>query len=278
MTSEETSSDAAGGKGGRVRTSERAGAYAVPALSKAAEILELLASEPAGLSATDIAARLGRSMGEIYRLVVALERLDFLTKDALLDRYALSLKLFELAHRHPPTKRLIRAAIPILERLAVEAEQSCHLGVLHGDQLVILAQADSPQPMRYSVKIGATFPALETSSGIVILAHSDERVQEQFLSSLLPEARGPMAERFARALEVGHERHASAVVTGVTNLSRPVFDHAGTPLAAITIPHLRQVPVHTEIERALEMVIAAADALSAGLGWTGAAEPNPHTL
>lgn len=251
----------------------RSGAYAVPALEKAAEILELIASQPAGLSATDIALRVGRSMGEIYRVIIALERLGYLTKERDQDRYALSLKLFELAHRHPPTTRLIHAAIPILEKLASDADQSCHLGVLQNERLVILAQVDSPQPMRYSVKIGASFPALDTSSGVVILAFSDHEARELHLASLAAGERDAMRARFEAARRLGYEQRQSAVVTGVVNLSVAILDHAGAPQAAITIPHLTQTPERVDIDQALRMAVAAADGLSRSLGWPGPDTP-----
>src|SRR6185369_4788995 len=86
----------------------RRDAYAVPALDKAVEVLDLLASSSDGLSMAEIVTRSGRSMGELYRLVVALERHNLIERDAERERYALSLRLFEMAHRHPPTDRLIK--------------------------------------------------------------------------------------------------------------------------------------------------------------------------
>src|SRR3546814_3341465 len=85
------------------------------------------------MSMTEMVTALGRSMGELYRVVVYLERRGYPTRDADSDRYALSLRLFEMSHRHPPTDRLVKRAIPILEALAAETEQSCHLAVLHDD-------------------------------------------------------------------------------------------------------------------------------------------------
>src|SRR3546814_10583255 len=76
------------------------------------------------MSMTEMVTALGRSMGELYRVVVYLERRGYLTRDADSDRYALSLRLFEMSHRHPPTDRLVKRAIPILEALAAETERS----------------------------------------------------------------------------------------------------------------------------------------------------------
>src|SRR5690349_16681852 len=56
--------------------SARPARYAVPALEKGLDILELLASSPTGLNLTAIASGLGRSTGEIYRILQFLEARD----------------------------------------------------------------------------------------------------------------------------------------------------------------------------------------------------------
>lgn len=240
--------------------------YSVPAVAKALGILELLAGEAGGLSMTDLSARLGRSMGSIYRIVLELHRHGYLLKDPATDRYALSLKLFELANRHPPTERLVRLADPVLQELAAGVDQSCHLGVLLGDELLVLAKADNPLPMHYSVKLGARFPALETSSGVVIWAFRPKKERSALLRTLEGQARLELKERFGSVRAVGFERRASAVVTGVTNLSAPIFDHAGSAIAALTVPYLAQLRQRASVEEAERRLLAAASALNRALG------------
>lgn len=253
--------------GGAKRGAGTSAAYAVPALTKAVEVLELLADEPVGLTATDISARLDRSMGELYRLIVAMQRLGLLSRDERDERYSLSLKLFEMSHRHPPTARLVQSALPVLEALARQSEQSAHLAALAGDMLVILAQVESPRAMHYAVRVGASFPVLETSSGIVIIAHSEQRVQDHYLAHLPKDERDAMRQRFADARRLGYECRDSSAVTGVVNISRPVFNHAGVPHAAVTVPYLGQTRSRVDIDGTLPMVIATADELSHTLGW-----------
>src|SRR5687767_11391657 len=70
--------------------------YAVPALEKGLEILELLARSPNGLNLTTIASSLGRSTGEIYRILQFLEARDYIVRDRNSDSYSLSMRLFHL--------------------------------------------------------------------------------------------------------------------------------------------------------------------------------------
>lgn len=236
--------------------------YAAPAVDKAFEIIDLLSREVAPLSVTDMAGRLGRSASQIYRVVQALHRLGMLVRDEEDDRYSLSLRLFEVATRHPPQARLMFQARPILGQLAEESDQSCHLAVITGTSVVILAQEDSPMAMHYTVKVGSRFPAMETSSGNVIAAYLGPTEQELLLADVPEDERAEHRERFGRIVANGHERRGSDVTAGVINLSAPVLDPAGRPLAAITIPFLPQRRMRRSADEVLQMVIAAAEKLS----------------
>jgi DNA-binding IclR family transcriptional regulator len=247
--------------------------YSVPAVRKALAVLELMAGRGQALSMTEIAQALGRSMSEIYRVVLELERQGYLARGPSGEGYALSLKLFELAHQHPPTERIVRLSEPMLHELARATEQSCHLAVVEGMELLILATADSPRPINYALKIGARLPAIETSSGVVILAFRDRAAQVRLLDHLPAAERALYDVRFRQIRATGHERRSSAVVAGVTNLSAPIFDRLDRAVAALTIPFLFQLRLRASLEEAEARLIAAARTLSASLGWR--AEPAP---
>ena len=80
--------------------------YRAPALDKGLDILELLAETDEGLSQAEIAKALNRSPNEIYRMLDRLVRRGYIARTTT-DRYELTLKLFALAHRHAPMRRLV---------------------------------------------------------------------------------------------------------------------------------------------------------------------------
>ncbi|KAA0971978.1 IclR family transcriptional regulator [Aureimonas fodinaquatilis] len=241
---------------------DAAPSYAAPAVDKAFDIIDLVAGEIDGLTVTDIALRLGRSTSQIYRIVVSLHRLGFLRRNEQTDRYELALKLYELATRHPPLQRLIHHANPVLAALSDDTDQSCHLASITGTSLVILAQADSPMPMHYTVKLGSRFPAMETSSGVVIGAFSSPNRQQILLADFSAEEQKQFRARFDAIARDGYERRDSEVTAGVINLSKPVFDAAGQPVAAVTVLFLPQRRMRFELDAVLEKVLAAADELT----------------
>src|SRR4051812_40551914 len=87
--------------------------YRAPALDKGLDILELLAEEPQGLTRGEIVKAMGRGPSEIYRMLERLVARHFVTRSLEGDRYALSMKLFVLSHRHPPIQRLVSHALPV---------------------------------------------------------------------------------------------------------------------------------------------------------------------
>jgi DNA-binding IclR family transcriptional regulator len=251
--------------------------YSVPAAEKALDVLEFMASQSDGMTVTELAGALGRSVHEIYRVILVLEARGYLYRRSGSDRYRLSLKLFELAHRTSSVRQLTDAALPIMQALAPMAQQSCHLAVLSGHEALIVLQIDSPLPMRYSVMLGAKFDFAETSSGVVIYAYSAQYVRDQLDAWLLADGRlsreiAQVAARSASILKVGFEVQKSLAVEGVTNISVPVFDHLGHVVAALTVPYIPQRAATVALQKVRDLTIEAGRAISINLG-AGTREP-----
>src|ERR1700744_5274288 len=102
--------------------------YKAPALDKGLDIIELLSETDESLSQAEIAKALGRTPNEIFRMLGRLVRSNYVVGTST-DSSELSLKLFGLAYRHPPMRRLVSLALPSMRRFARAAEQSCHLVV-----------------------------------------------------------------------------------------------------------------------------------------------------
>lgn len=238
----------------------------VPSVEKAFDVLELLAGEEEGLTMNEMAASLGRSMGEIYRIVVCMADRGYLSRSRDANRYALTLKLFELSHRRGPTERLIIRAQSVLERIASRTGQSCHIGVLNRDKVLVLSSVQSPQHAGYAVRIGALFPVERTSSGHVILAFSSQDTRKRYLARKPKRQREELAARFSRIRASGFEDAPSTMIEGVRNLCAPVFDSRGIA-AAITSGFISRFDQSATAEESLAMLRASALELSRALGF-----------
>jgi DNA-binding IclR family transcriptional regulator len=219
--------------------------YAAPALEKGLDILELLAAASDALTHSQIADRLGRSVPEIFRMLVCLEERGYISRMGPDERYQLTLKLFEIVHQHRPLQRLITQARPLVQRVASETGQSCHLAMLNSAEVVIVAQADAPGNMGFSVRPGANIDLLNTASGHVILAFQSDEVRARALGARRLRLGKPTPPGLYRHLDQirrrGYEELASYQVHGVVNISYPVLNQHGEAIAAMTTPFIAHI-------------------------------------
>lgn len=219
--------------------------YTTPALEKGLDILELFASTSEELTKREVARRLGRTVSEIFRMLVCLEQRGYIAESPEEDRLRLTLKLFKLAQEHPPVKRLTAKALPVMHNVAHKTNQSCHFGVLDGGQVIILAQVDAPTSTGFYVKAGSIVDLMEAATGHVILAHQRPEIRDRAIREWQRDTNqsvpSDLEEHLAKIRRRGFEERESYQVNGVINISYPVFDDQGYAVAALSVPFLKRV-------------------------------------
>jgi DNA-binding IclR family transcriptional regulator len=255
------------------KSSPRLG-YSAPALEKGMDIIELLADAESGLTVSDISERLKRSMSELFRIIVVMERRGWLQKNPETSRYSVTYHLLKIAHQSTPTQTLTSAAAPVMHDLSIRINQSCHLVVRSGTQgLVILRQENQKRHANLSVRLGAVIDLASSCSGHVLLAHLDAAEREPLLRSL-PRARGVSQSKLLSTLDKvakrGFELHPSPITAGVTDISYPVRGYDGKVVAALTVPYLHALDnsLPTTVEQTKRAQDQAARRISESLGWT----------
>ncbi|MBJ9683252.1 IclR family transcriptional regulator [Burkholderia multivorans] len=202
--------------------------YRAPALDKGLDILELLSEQKEGLTRTEITKELGRNASEIYRMLERLVARRYVMRSPGGDRYTLSLKLFALAHRHPPMNRLIAEALPPMQRFADAAEQSCHLSVYDRGSLLVIAQVDGPGSWGVSVRLGSRVGLAEHRK-----VQGEAPLNEPELASACESTR-----------QAGFLQQDSRQAYGVTDLSAPLLGPSGQAIAVLTCPYMRRIDAH----------------------------------
>lgn len=260
---------------------QRKGSYSAPALDKAFLIIELLANNPQGLLASEMAAALGRSLGELFRIVVVMEEAGYLQKSELTDRYTATYKFLDVAYRATPARKLVVTAQPEMQALAAAIGQSCHLVVAKAGEGLVIAREENPGTRGFALRVGATIDLIDSCSGHVLLAFASTERSAQMLdrASALrgtpPEA-ASLSERLGQIRADGYCQRQSSITRGVTDISCPVRGFDGELLAALTIPYLEvvdgsQVATVDESRRELRLT---AERISVALGWRPV-EPAP---
>jgi DNA-binding IclR family transcriptional regulator len=250
--------------------------YAAPALEKGLDILEVLADSVTGYTLNELAQKVGRKVSEIFRMAVTLQRRGFVQVDEN-DRYTLTLRMFELAHRQQPLKSLVGAALPLLRELANRARQSCHLTMYQGGRVVVIAQVESPERWSFGLKVGVVMGLTDTSSGHVLLAFRDEIDRARMLRAHIGvegELDMDPGELFSILQEVrerGYSAMPSKQTRGITNIAFPVMGAADHVIASINVPYIERIDQKAgpDVTQVREIVGNIAARLSALMGASG---------
>jgi len=245
--------------------------YFVPALEKGLDILEALAIAVVPQSLTDLSRTLNRTPSELFRMLDALERRAYISRDVVSDGYYLTLKLYELAHTHSPVDHLLRAAAVPMRELAESIHESCHLSILNGPMLIVIAQAESPEPVRLSIEVGYRVLPLTTASGKVLVSMLEDTIRGRFLTTDTTYASMSRSERqhfSTTVLQIRKARHYVAQSTRRAGID--ISCAVGNPdievSAALGVPIMPGGPNQGKENKLVATIQKCADQITIALG------------
>jgi DNA-binding IclR family transcriptional regulator len=248
---------------------------AVPAVARALDILELFLERPT-LSAPQITELLDLPRTTVHELVSTLTDRGYL--DAVPGApilYRLGMRTFQLGSQFADRLDLVREAQDAAVEVAVTCDETVHVAVLDGTDVVYIAKVDSTHPVRMVSAVGRRLPANCTAVGKMMLsALAPEALDARYpagwtLPGMTPNSITSLAKLRAH-LRLVHEDGIAydncESNEAVRCVSAPVYDHGGRMVAAmsISVPTIRW----TEERGAewTELVRAGAAALSRRLG------------
>jgi DNA-binding IclR family transcriptional regulator len=210
-----------------------------------------------GLGVVALAERIGGDKSQLSRTLRTLEQHGFVERDADTLAYRLGWRLFAAAARVGES-RLVTEAPPMLRALVREFEESVHLSVRQGDQVLTLLSESPPATLHAPGRVGALTPVASTSAGRALvfdLAPPD-------LASL---GLADQAEAIAAARSAGYAIVREEFEPGLVAAAAPIRDGAGRVVAAINVsaPRFR---FDDRLEAAALRLVEAATGLSAAIG------------
>jgi DNA-binding IclR family transcriptional regulator len=219
------------------------GPYSAPALDKGLDILELLCQCENGLSQQEVAARLGRNLGEIYRMLNCLVSRNYVANHN--NVYTITSKLFQLSHFHPPTYRLLSEAIPIMQELSQMVSFPCDLRVYNRGVQTVIASIQPPDGLGFMTRVGSEIAVAPSASGLVLTAFQAPLITEIRIGESLPGKSKAEINKFRAAIKEvtakGFASIQSNQYAGLHAISFPILDSNGYAIAAMTIPMLARI-------------------------------------
>ena len=252
------------------------GTQSVPALEKALQILQMLATSRSGLSLQEIVQRTGLPRSSVHCILVTLQRQDFLYRNESTSRYMFGLKLFSLANMALSGLRLRDQAAPFLYSLMHQTQLTVHLAILERNEAVLVAKVDAPGIVRLATWLGKRMELHCTGLGKALMCHWDEeRIDGVIAEHGLPRHNDNtiaslkrLKQDLSKAAERGYAVDDEEDEIGLRCIGVPVFDHTGSVVAAVSVAGTTSQITGENVNDLAGRVMAAAGALSQVLGYT----------
>lgn len=150
----------------------------VPALNKGLKILEVLSQSQDFLTMSQIAKAMEFKVSEIQRMIEFLNQNGYINKNNQGGFY-LSSKFFSLTSRIDFHQILANRATPLMNRFAIESEESMQLSILMDRELRLLVNTESTKDLRLSIKPGM-FNPMDSISGQMLISYLSDIEKKKF--------------------------------------------------------------------------------------------------
>lgn len=223
---------------------------AVPAVTRALDILELFLDRP-DLSAPEITERLALPRTTVHELLTTLaDRAYLVPTPGQPTRYRLGMRLFQLGSVFADQLDLAHEAREVAQKVAADCDETVHVAVLDGADVVYVAKVDSTHPVRMVSAVGRRLPAHCTGVGKMLLSGLstdalDARCpRDRELPGMTPRSITSPARlrtHLAQVREHGVAYDECESNESVYCVAAPVYDHGGAMVAAmsISVPSIR---------------------------------------
>jgi len=236
-------------------------------VDRVVRILGSFDSSHTDLTPTELGRRAGLPTSTAHRIIGELTSAGLLERDAD-GRVRIGMRLWELTTRGSRALALRQAALPHMERVQNSTGEHTQLGVLDGDEVLLIELLSAPSAVSNVAAVASRLPLHASSSGLVLLAFGRQTLRDRILSRDLPAVgpatitdRATLQRRIQRVRTDGYAVLPGSIESVSTGISVPVVDRAGTTVAALS----SVVPFGWPHERETIAVLrsAAADITSA---------------
>lgn len=226
-------------------------AYPIESVDSALRLLhEIIVSQR--LRVSEAATKLGVAPSTAHRLLAMLQYHGFVAQDRQTHEYVAGPDLVRFGLTAAKQFDLRQIARPTLEALVAAVNETVHLGVLDGNQVLYVDGVEGGRVLRITSRAGAMIPLHCVSMGKALLAAMPaERIDALYPSEKLPaltdrtvSTKAELRKQLAQVRRNGFALSAGESEDGVASIAIAILNSAGDPAAAISIaaPASRATP------------------------------------
>jgi DNA-binding IclR family transcriptional regulator len=249
--------------------------YLINSILRASNVLRCFSKEGSHFKISELARQLHLDRSTTYRILLSLEKCGFVEKDEKTGEYSLGMTAFEIGNAFLRQMDFVKLSKPILEDLALKAQETVHLAVLSDSEIVYVDKADSPRTLGVMSKIGQRAPVYCTALGKVLLAHQSKEEINRIIQKIRPKpytkstiiSKKGLTEELKEIREKGYALDRREYEEEVECIAAPIRDHLGNVIAALSVSGpQRKIGTPNEIHF-VSQVVEAATLVSSKMGY-----------
>src|SRR5205085_3753908 len=238
----------------------------VESLDRGLRLLQKFGTTSGPMTLSDLARAAELPRATARRILFTLERGGFVATDGKL--FTLTPHVLTLSASFLRSSQVVSVLQPVLDRIALAAQEISSLAVLDGEEVVFIARGSPTRVFSAGLDIGYRLPAFCTSVGRAMLGQFDDAALAARLKAMRREALTPHtvtdAKRLLAAVRSDREQGYSLVDREAEphfrSISVPVRRYDGIIVAAINMgAHVDRVPAKELLERFLPLLREGAD-------------------
>lgn len=214
---------------------------------KAMDVLAAFTNAPAPQTIHELAQATGSDRSSVQRAVYTLHKLGYLAHDPVTRRYAVSLRMMDLAFAYLRSDRLTEAALPHMAVLTDRCRESVHLSRIDGWDIIYLVRLPHGQHQHFAGLPGRRRPAFCTSGGRAILSQWEREAARRYidespraqLTPLTTTDPARLMDMLDEARERGYATSDEEVLLGDCGISVPLPIGATGEVAALHVTYSR---------------------------------------
>lgn len=157
-------------------------------------------------------------------------------------RWALTTKALHVGRHAAGELSLRDAAVPVMEELRRDTEETIHLMVPEGDKMVLIERLETPKPVRIVIPLGGSAPLHGSSNGKAVLAQSPvEEVERLFTEGLHRYTDTTIVDRDELLAELAETRSRGYATnqgewrSDIAAVAAAIMGASGRPIGSISI-------------------------------------------
>jgi IclR family KDG regulon transcriptional repressor len=246
-----------------------AGPKRLSSVATAVRLLKSFSEGEAEIGVTSLAKRLGVAKSTVYRLATTLVAEGMLEQNRENEKYRLGIALFGLGALVRQRMNVSTEARPHLFDLREATNETVHLALLDGNDILYVYDLESNQAIRMRANLGQRKPALMTAEGRAMLAFLPDALDDVLRHS--PPKAAADLPRLRAALELvrreGFAREDQESERGMRSVAAPIRNAAGRVVAAVGVAGPVQRLSDEMLATYGPLVVETANVISLRLGY-----------